>query len=802
MNEPLNYNRQMTAIGAAVADCFHIHGRCATPSDLPLHQLVGVTHGDHVRYMNDNAQVPAVVRSHLDTFMVVPEDALVQLALQRLRTESEHTLTEIAQLCIAQWELATGTRFVRDNPRGTVRFTQEWSPVSATEDLSKLLGRKEGDLLVLNALGDALKSLKTYISTQTNAPSRDVNVAIGKLTYLLGLPAVSTFKADFVSYLSGVALRFRDTLSDAEQNYINKRPTKELYDAERDFSRMKKVSLAKGRAGQQAPVYSKLVYAFSSIESLAMNVMGLPDGFALVALKNSNPADSYFVLVIKNGENVTLISDVPEYSDPLMENRMASRNQRYNVDRHSNSYFPYSFLNLMWEDSDRHVAVDKARTTLVDPKTNIEVIGNFSDLSVKQLLWFGRVIEMGYDRYFLTLTEEKAIGLLTAQTLHIGSKLAEKAASLPACVHHDAIALPGSTELNREALEPHFDDMRTTKRNNQWMEDKFASSIPDEAIYPLLGSEATPLQLTYTGKKGASVAPVLKPDTMTALPVSKLYTQEDALASSLFIGRNNQAKAIQALANADFEARKADMVKWVYTQIIKNIPNLMDSLISLDHSRFYLSRGAGEESHLGGVHEVRQIHFMKNTFSNFVRSKDEVSTLALMLNLCYHKEIQCYIACHMDVDACSDGPDYRFMLNIANVWDLVNVTGIARKDLPVELQTYNLPDGLGNTILDTHDPLDLLKNPWNDLVFTFSLPVSRVLVNKMRKDKGLPAIRGQVANYWECDKLPEAMAMYDYLRARVEAGAIDERGIKLSSVTLRTHKPAFATYLNSEQRKV
>jgi hypothetical protein len=75
----------------------------------------------------------------------------------------------------------------------------------------------------------------------------------------------------------------------------------------------------------------------------------MPSGVSLNLIRHPDGYQSYFCFVIRNGGNLFVLSDVPEYSHPL-QGMMSRRPDRELDRRAARNWFPYDLLGASYDE--------------------------------------------------------------------------------------------------------------------------------------------------------------------------------------------------------------------------------------------------------------------------------------------------------------------------------------------------------------------------------------------------------------------------------------------------------------------
>lgn len=594
--------------------------------------------------------------------------------------------------------------------------------------------------------------------------------------------AVARFDA-FFNYCDGALAHYRDlapeSLSEESHKFVRDSGCFVGLDAYHGINNLTRLMLCDGPVGDvdKAKV-SRLVFAFESIEELITHARRIPTGFSLCVITSNHISDSYFVMVVNTGGRIFVLTDKGNYTHPLQESRMRSRNDRYNEERIGGSHFPYDLLNIQWSDNGRRASSGQAGTDLMNSDTGLRVLGALSDLKDWDLLWLHLFIDQCRDRYFeRKLTEPK---LATGSMIRLPHKWSEGSMNLPVPIEFELrLETRSSADLNSDFLHTLEPKWAERYNPNRWMEDRFAGQVPDDCLYlpaRALNGETPLLQLGSSGGRDLTrrdttglpfweleKLPILR---LQGLSGTALSTPERVIRDCHFLARHNQAQAIALIAQQDYEARKHEVQQWFYEAAAKNLPNLIDDLLALNHERFCIDTPENQEvlevlgrgkpvKGMGGT--VGLLSSFRSIMLSYVpvrtqypsRHDQGEPSLPKTLGLIDY-DSNCY-RCAVDS---SEEAQLFIALDASSVCDLMNITGLPLEKIPVELHHRGMDIYIGNSILDRIDPLSNIRNPWDKFKLPYVLPVSLKAFKKLRRSRGLP--------------IPRATELEDYAKELAE----------------------------------
>jgi hypothetical protein len=608
-------------------------------------------------------------------------------------------------------------------------------------------------------------------------------------------PEVQSLHQQFYDYCEGALAHYRGREpGEEERAFVLESAVFVGLDAYHATDKLTRLMVQDGALStkDQAKV-NHLVLGFDSIEDLISLAHQIPTGFSLCCILRPHVSDSYFVMVVRNGDRIIALTDKGNYTHPLQEARMRQRNDRYNHERIDRSHFPYDLLNLKWSDNGRDSRADAPRNQLAT-ESSLWSLGTLADLNNWDLLWLHMFIDQCIKRYFDDARSEPPIALGSmARIPHswIGDSNAEQL-PVPAQYEVQLDRVP-SAQLTTEfmtSLEPGW----ATKPNpNRWMERRFGAEVPIEALYiPTAAMEISEGRADLIKDadgiklvpKQAESTPFYRPNVLSLVPtdVTALSTPERVRRDMYFLARYNQAQVIQHLAKEDYSARQAEMQQWCFDAMAANMPNIIDDLIALNHERFWLDREelSGEVELLrselkgssGGDSQPVEIPLNQGRGirlsyipprHRFAPDRKTGPSLAKSMGLELYELHSTVCALDQEEEA-----NVCLYLTTDTILDIVNITGLSVSDIPVELHSRGIKTYVGNSILSRIDPMASIKNPWDELRLSFILPLSLSALKKRRREMGLSTPRsGLLESFAEESSAAARQARY---RAKLVEG--------------------------------
>ncbi|MPQ69473.1 hypothetical protein [Pseudomonas sp. MWU12-2323] len=623
--------------------------------------------------------------------------------------------------------------------------------------------------LVVKTLAEQFASAESFTLADILAGNERLKARmelVGRMNALFSADAAVTLFGTFYDYCEGALAHYRElkpqTLGEKSREFVRESGCFVGLDAYHGISRLTRLMICDGPVDEVAKAkVSRLVFAFDSIEELISHARRIPTGFSLCVILAPHISDSYFVMVVNTGGRIVALTDKGNYTHPMQEARMRARNDRYNLNRMEGSHFPYDLLDIEWGDNGRRASERQAGTALMVSDSGLRVLGKLSDLHDWDLLWLHLFIDQCRDRYFeRKITEPQ---LATGSMVRLPHKWAESTEHLPVPIEYELkLDARTSADLNSQFLHTIEPEWAKSYNPNLWMEDRFATSVPDDCLYmpsTALNGETPILALGNDGnreltRRNTENLPFWEKEKLPALNLqgmtaTALSTPERVIRDCHFLARHNQAQVISQLVKEDYEKRKVAIQEWFYKAAAKYLPKLIDDLLALNHERVWVDTPAHQDAlrALGngnlvigkgsGVQVITSFRSIKIRYEpvrkQHVGRRDRAG-LSMATTLGLIDYTYGFYRCAVDRQ---DEAQLFIGLDVLSVFDVMTVTGLALEGIPAELRHMGVDTYTGNSILDRIDPLSHIRNPWDRLTLHYNLPVSLKAFKELRRRRGL-----------------------------------------------------------------
>jgi hypothetical protein len=509
-------------------------------------------------------------------------------------------------------------------------------------------------------------------------------------------------------------------------------------DALRSISRLKVDQFLSGEPSPPSvkPAYAEAVHQWFNVNSLLAASAHMPPGIALNLIRTPSAYECYFAFSIRNGANLYVLSDVPEWSHPL-QGMMSRRPDRELDERSSRNWFPYDLLGIEYTDEGELYFKEAQGTALAPYQRHAVPIKNVSELSANELVWLIMMFDLIKERFWRAGYQAKELSY-TAEMLKSDQALlnAAKTANLPVAQYR-TVGLPPleikdimTSALTEDAVgEPGH-------RLNSWMEKRYADRINPATINLVAPPEAT-FRLENDGKitsgfsrGGRDMSDPFGRDTRVKLEKvgsSSFGTRKQLSDDRIFVARYNFAGMVNRLAHDEFENRKKEIADWYSKAVRENVNAILAiaahqeawvcDAVASSFQKWHRNAGpcrGVKESASGHYHMFRSL-----VAHHEIKKEPHIGAGMFLPEYTGWERQRCYF---LDVKA-----SYYVMLHPGNARELALFAGCKVEELPDVLQHFSLYEPYrGNHILDRIDPMEWhASNPWIDHDFRIRLAFSK-----------------------------------------------------------------------------
>lgn len=518
------------------------------------------------------------------------------------------------------------------------------------------------------------------------------------------------------------------------------------------------------------PLYNPDVFGYWNINSMIDHVCGMPSGVSLNLIRDPDEFQSFFAFAIRNGGNVIMLTDVPEFAHPLAV-ELRRRPDRDFDERVGKNWFPYDLLAISYDEEGRafhdqyRAAVSQG---LVPHQPTYFTLSKLVKIDIRCLLWVTLMFDLIVERYWNNPIPQKELSYTNEMI-----RLEDQHKALSAAARSN-LPVTGYQPLNLPALT--VKDMKSDVLDkssvgrmsgiNSWMEERYGHLVPDSVLNMVGVDEGRVLflqdQVDTTSNVGGARNLVVRGGT-NSMPkqdfdsyqffnrdrslvtirqndATHFGTRDQIDADRKFIARYNYAKSLLVHAEAECEARKEEIEEWFRGRICAN----RDFVLSIaTHDRWY-SRNTRRVDNWDFKEDQRDqdtyLEQLAETALDTYKYRMGYANIS-MASPYYENERSNWDLCAVTGAA---SYTYEAFIRPRTINDLLAITGCTMEEIPDVLQHWcQLRDYAGNHILDRVDPLDwAISNPFKEFNFTVRFYLSKRGLARIRKTMKAPVIDG------------------------------------------------------------
>lgn len=487
--------------------------------------------------------------------------------------------------------------------------------------------------------------------------------------------------------------------------------------------KLRRLQFSTGSASKTGFKVSKDIYMYQNLDALLLCAANHTiDGVSLGYIRNEEQlTDSYFAFIIRNGQNLYLLTDMPKYSNPV-QNRMSRCPGRGMSERIESNFFPYQTVadidtSDLW-DSGRY-GIDETSNALAEQSDQIRtLIGTFDSLDEQEAFWTVTMLDMIKKEFYEQVPQY--------ELSYTGSMIQIK--QLPDTENVLAIRSMFPTmelqDINiTDTMEMEFEQRKEVDGTNNYLIERYKDQIDPATLNLVKETERFSLMSSkYKKQSYGEEKPIF-----IAFDRNMCGTKEEVLYTQKYVERYNYSQQIQRLIDEDFKKDRETITDKVRNFISSRIREICKMQLQ------------GELSGMTHVFQdgqmiAKNIPFGKvEDFEHWYQGNCHRTTFCYGYTFINKKYMKCYFT--------GKAPGVIFTINPRNLQDLLLLCGCEVSDLPEQIQNWhNKPKYYGNPILENIDPLLWnVNDKFDDLVFDISVLVSKKEYLALCKEAGVEA---------------------------------------------------------------
>lgn len=488
--------------------------------------------------------------------------------------------------------------------------------------------------------------------------------------------------------------------------------------------------------------FSKDIYMFDNLDALIVcSAKGNLNGVTLGYIRDKeNLANSFFSFIIKNGDNLYLLTDMPKYSHPVQKDmsRCPGRDMSKRIE---SNFFPYETVaNIdtsdLWGHGRYGVSETKAAlSTVINEDTPYTVIGTIENLNEAEAFWFIMMVSLikkkFYENELPSLPLNYTRSMITSSLLEKNTNALVVQSKLPSFELKE-VDIKDTYTLEYEVKNKKYAGV------NDYLVNRYADKIDNSILNVIANTDKSKLledmyeKKNSWGQKTGCEIKFLNLDTTAG-------TKEEIEYNQMWIARYNYATAINKEIKKDYMEKCNSLYKTIGEYITPRLDiliemHLKNELLEYDTHRNGFDISLSEKKiSIGDTVEFNKWYNTNMSSGTYKYGIPNYGNKA---------DIKCYFT--------NTSAGVVIRINPQTAEGLALVCGISVEELPEELQHYNKKSHryIGNSILNNVDPfLSVIDDTFNEMVFSITVILSKRKYLEFCNKAGVEAVK-----FWENEK--------------------------------------------------
>lgn len=445
---------------------------------------------------------------------------------------------------------------------------------------------------------------------------------------------------------------------------------------------------------------------------------GNVDGVSMAYIRDAKEiTHSYFAFVIKNGENLYLLTDKPVFVHPMQSSysRCPGRDMSRRIE---SNLFPYDTIaNIDVSDlwgSGRYGTKENSTnlsTVLWDENEEeklFETIGTIDMLEQTEAFWFVMMLSLIKEKFYDKDVPQLTLSYTGNQIQHPAIETTKNALVVQSVLPSLAMGHISFADIEDITFDKYYEEHLKSDWN-QYLIDRYKDRIGEDVLN-IIDNESILLLVD----KNNLAKEELHPFDI----INECGTSEELTYRQKWIGRYNYAKTIKGYLKKDYEENHNE----IYADIRNKIETRLEDIVVMFLQGKLVDREEVSNHTFDRVYEGEEIPLGK-IMSFDIWWKEYPSTRYHFGNTSIYgnkADYRCAIT--------GGAPGVVLTVNPNTIYALCQICGCEISDLPELIQHWSKSRHYcGNQLLDNIDPVAYLlnKDPFNDMDFSFSIVLSK-----------------------------------------------------------------------------
>lgn len=463
---------------------------------------------------------------------------------------------------------------------------------------------------------------------------------------------------------------------------------------------------------------SKDIYMYRDINALLLSAANNTlNGVSLGYIRNSEMiTDSYFAFIVKNGQNLYLLTDMPKYKHPV-QNKMSRCPGRNMSDRINVNFFPYETVaNIDTSDlwgNDRYGTNEKSMelSTVLNEDAARVKIGVFETMDQQEAFWSIMMISLIQEKYYKDIPQY--------EISYVGSMIQNHqiAATETALTIRSSLPIIELGDVSIEdTIDLEYEGYKELSGLNDYLITRYKKDIDKDALNLIDGTdrfEVADEKYTVSNSSWHND----KTHLLVPFDLNTCGTKEELEYNQKWVERYNYAEQIKVLAKADYDGHAGELLNTVEQMVTPRIREIVKMHFK---NQTKSNRSVHTASKGFGTYENKEVVFSKiHTFDHWY---DGLTSSTFMYG--YNRRSN---KADMKCAFTSKTPCVVVKIEPGNIDELAMVCGCKVTDFPERLQHWTKKDVYyGNPILSNIDPMIWkINDPFNDMLFNITILISK-----------------------------------------------------------------------------
>lgn len=467
------------------------------------------------------------------------------------------------------------------------------------------------------------------------------------------------------------------------------------------YNRLKLIQLAEGSVGEEFK-FDRNIYTYRNMDALALSAArGTLSGVSLAFIRDmEEETASFFGFIIKNGENLWFLSDMPSYVHPLQKGMLRCPGRTMS-ERIESNFFPYdSAANIdisdLW-DRGRYGRGSAKGTDLIEDEVCRVKISDIGKITPYEAFWTIIMVSLIKEKFYdapvlpalpISYTKSMIISPLIEQSetaLIVQDKLKS--------VHIEPVSIDDTKDIKFGRNH----DTDTDLEDISYLIDRYKDQVNTEELNIIKDTKSAELEHKYEERNFWGVTQ----RGLKALDLSEPKTEEELVYQQKWMARYNYATAIKSLMVKDYEENG----KKIREQIGGMIKNRLEDICIMHLKRELVESTVKRQYSFGTYKDTASddeyVPFSwQEEFNKWYSASHSGANYEFISDKRYPSKA--------DIRCALTGDKAGVIITIIphTLRSLTTMLGVSKEELPVQLQHWDPQDKYyGNNILDNIDPL-------------------------------------------------------------------------------------------------